>query len=65
MVTRIFLRYTFHDVISSRFRANLTHPTDAALVAPALHINWLEYFRASPTVGFFVIHTLEPEISFN
>ena len=33
MVTRNFLRYTFRDVISSRFRANLTHPADAALVA--------------------------------
>jgi len=39
-----FLRYTFRDVFSSRFQAIFPHAVDAALVASALHINWLEYF---------------------
>ena len=42
MVARNFLRYTFHDVISSRFRANLPHPPDAALVASSFIFNQLQ-----------------------
>jgi hypothetical protein len=33
MVTRNFLRYTFRDVISSRFKTNRTHTADATVSA--------------------------------
>jgi len=46
IVTQELLRYTFPDVISNRFRAKLTHTADAALVASALYINWLECFSS-------------------
>ena len=46
MVSYNFLRYTFHDVISSRFRANFTHTADAAVEASTLHINQLESFSS-------------------
>ena len=36
IVTRNFLRYTFRDVIPSRFKTNLPHATDAALEASVL-----------------------------
>jgi hypothetical protein len=56
IVTRNFLRYTFHDVISSRFKANLTHTADAASVASALYFNQLECFSS-----FF---SLKSEVTF-
>ena len=42
MLTCGFLRYTFRDVITSRFRARLPHTAYTALVTPALHINQQE-----------------------
>ena len=40
------LRYTFPDVISSRFKAKHPHPADAALVASSLYIIQLECFSS-------------------
>ena len=39
-VSHNFLRYTFGDVIYSRFRAKLTHTADAALVASS---SWVSF----------------------
>jgi hypothetical protein len=36
IVTQELLRYTFPDVIFSRFTTKLAHTADAALVAPSL-----------------------------
>jgi len=46
MVTRKFLRYTFRNVISSRFRTKPAHTADAALVASSLYIIQLECFSS-------------------
>ena len=39
IVTQELLRYTFRDVISSRFKTKHPHTADAALVASVLYIN--------------------------
>jgi hypothetical protein len=46
IVTQNFLRYTFLDVFSSRFKASYAYTVDAALVASILHINQLECFSS-------------------
>ena len=42
IVTHYFLRHTFRDVFSSRFKAKLPHTADAALVARSLIFNMLQ-----------------------
>ncbi len=36
----------FRDVISNRFQTSLPYTADAASVATAMYINWLEYFSS-------------------
>ena len=52
VVTQIQLRYTFRDVIYSRFKTSFPYTLDAALVAPSLFINKLEVF-----CSFFTLKT--------
>ena len=52
MVTHNFLRYTFRDVISNRFKTKPPHSANAALEASTLFINQLKVFYS-----FFTLKT--------
>ena len=56
MVTHRFLRYTFRNVIYSRFKASFPYTADAALEATTCFFNDLELF-----CSFF---TLKTEVTF-